>query len=343
MSKLLTHARLDPPLGLSAAFGLVERNKTRPPLDVSQHFGGTEFRWCGPEQLTVVDQSVLLALVALGATGAGFLPADTQTKTGKFLRDGLKLEGRVAGATFTAVRCSWRGLAAARGAKNQGGSSLAQVRAAMQRLSKVEVQSECDGDANRSQLLSWMEEAGGQLIVALSWGLSNAIRGGQHARICLLERQSLRSDSARILHAWLSSCLRPGGSHDFPIDNLARRVWPENASDRARSSRRSELRTALNGIARLPAWQIAVTGVTVTAKRLTPVRQVGVVCASSLGGDFEGRSSNGAGLRRPDAHQQRTISEEERAPPQRAFSGAPKESPKSPRSPLGVERRKARG
>ncbi|BCZ81925.1 hypothetical protein PTKU64_56000 [Paraburkholderia terrae] len=72
--------RYDPALAAAPLFQPVWRGE-RPRLDRSFSFGGIEWRWRGPEQLGIAEQSLLLVLMELAREQESFAEeADEQTR-----------------------------------------------------------------------------------------------------------------------------------------------------------------------------------------------------------------------------------------------------------------------
>jgi hypothetical protein len=88
-------------------------------------------------------------------------------------------------------------------------------------------------------------------------------RGRAHDRISLVERSLLESGPAQILHAFLSSHIRPGGAFDrWTIDMLACHVWNLTPVSwkalpyQRRWRRRKAVKAALAAIGGLEGWSV---------------------------------------------------------------------------------------
>jgi hypothetical protein len=133
----------------------------------------------------------------------------------------------------------------------------------------------------RSQLLAWRVGDDNEVTIALNWRLSRAICDGHHARISLVERRALRSEPAQVLHSWLSSCLRPGGTRRFRHEHLIARVWLGNAIGSTLRTRHSTLKLALTDIGHLPGWVVRLDRETATVSRAARVKSPTPPCQSA--------------------------------------------------------------
>ena len=126
-------------------------------------------------------------------------------------------------------------------------------------------------EQRESQILDSPWRRGGAIQISLNWRLARAILGGgaQHSVISLLERAQLRSDPAKLLHAFISGHTRwrrrenPfAAGRAVEIDPLARHIWGPDGADfvtmdrRLAHKRRAELREALDQLATLAGWRI---------------------------------------------------------------------------------------
>lgn len=119
-----------------------------------------------------------------------------------------------------------------------------------------------------SNLLSFSHEAD-CFRISLNWRLASAILGdAQFVQVSLFERHQLSDPVSKILHAWLSSILRPNKSLGFGdgvfLDSLIQHVWgkserPKDQNkrikyDNTKRSRRIRLRKALGEINNVNDW-----------------------------------------------------------------------------------------
>ena len=265
--------RYDPALVAAPLFQPVWRGE-RPRLDRAFTFGGIEWRWRGPEQLGIAEQTLLLVLMELATEQASFAePVDEETRhiVSELYDLGEHRRPRTAELTVSFYElCRRLGLHA-------GGSAVAQRRSELKRLCEVTVWSRReDGTEFQSRLLTWQVGNSKGVRVLLNWRLTEVLFGAQFSVVCLNERLSLRSECARALHCALSLRIRSGSTMTYHIDKLARYVWAEvemrpagkKQQERAYSDtpaaiaqrrRRRELLDAVDEIARLSTWTIKPT------------------------------------------------------------------------------------
>lgn len=97
--------------------------------------------------------------------------------------------------------------------------------------------------------------------LALNHRLASVFFDGQYAKLWMQERLLLHSDLAMLVHAFLSTCIRPGHHLNIGIATLAERVWPQahkTAPEGTRRRRSIELRQALLAIGRLGHWSVSL-------------------------------------------------------------------------------------
>lgn len=98
--------------------------------------------------------------------------------------------------------------------------------------------------------------------ISLNWRLANAILGedgGGFIQVSLHERFKMKSPVAKVLHAWLSSNIRPGKALGYGggvmIDSLMSHVWGESqASKQSVSNKRVRLKEAIKEVGSLGGW-----------------------------------------------------------------------------------------
>jgi hypothetical protein len=222
----------------------------RPKLNVEYSFAGEMWKWRGPEQLGICEQSLLLVLMEIAAEQS----RSSSEAFEEALKDAMEasLYEGVAGPrprTFT-LTVSFYELSKRLGLCT-GGSAAAQRRAELQRLCEVTVwRQREDGVVFSSRLLAWEVGNNRGVRVILNWRLTEILFGGQFSPICLFERLSLQGECARALHCALSLRIRPGQTRSFHIEKLASYVWTEHlAHGRATSSWKSVDRASLHAVA----------------------------------------------------------------------------------------------
>ncbi|WP_321893866.1 replication protein C, IncQ-type [Paraburkholderia tropica] len=265
--------RYDPALAGAPLFQPVWRGE-RPKLDHTFSFGGLEWRWRGPEQLGIAEQSLLLVLMELATEQASFAqPQDEETRqiVSELYDLGEHRRPRTAELTVSFYElCRRLGV-------HDGGSAGAQRRSELKRLCEVTVWSRReDGTEFQSRLLTWQVGNKKGVRVLLNWRLTEVLFGGQFSAVSLNERLSLHLECARALHCALSLRIRAGSTMSFHIDKLAYYVWGnveirstgKRQQDRAYSNtpagiaqrrRRRELTAALDEISQLDSWSVKTT------------------------------------------------------------------------------------
>lgn len=249
----------DPALGMVGAFRPL-RKGPRGKLDVQIEWAGTTIRWRGPDQLGIVEQSVLLAVleVALEQWRTEGRDALVTSNDAQWLL--LAHQRHVFRADIVRVVTSFRRLSLLCG-KGDSGQELAQVRDSLRRLAETTVWVERDGLEGSSHLLGWQVSDERQVVLVLNWRLTQALQGEQYARISVWERSQLRSEAAKALHAVLSCKLNPGKAWKWQLDQLQRYVWGDQVTDGAnRRKRRARLRDVLTELEGLPGWTVHVEG-----------------------------------------------------------------------------------
>ncbi|WP_405044929.1 replication protein C, IncQ-type [Paraburkholderia sp. USG1] len=265
--------RYDPALAAAPLFQPVWRGD-RPKLDRSFMFNGIEWRWRGPEQLGIAEQTLLLVLMELAAEQASRAePVDEETRQIESELYNLRENRRPPTAE---LNVSFYELCRRLG-RNAGGSAVSQRRCELKRLCEVTVWSRHDdGTEFQSRLLFWQVGDNKGVRVFLNWRLTEVLFGGQYSAVCLNERLSLRSECAKALHCALSLRIRGGATMAFHFEKLARYVWDDVGTrlsakrqrDRAASEtpaaiamrrRRPELVEAIGEIGQLSTWTVKST------------------------------------------------------------------------------------
>lgn len=265
--------RYDPALAAAPVFQPVWRG-ARAKLDRAFSFAGIEWRWRGPEQLGIAEQTLLLVLMELATEQASFAqPVDDETR---HIMSGLYDLGEHRRPRTAELTVSFYELCRRLGL-HAGGSAVTQRRSELKRLCEVTVWSRLeDGTEFQSRLLSWQIGNNKGVRVLLNWRLTEVLFGGHYSAVCLNERLSLNSECARALHCALSLRIRFESTMTFHIDTLARYVWSDvekrsigkRQQERAYSDtpsaiaqrrRRRELHDAVEQLANLSTWSIKPT------------------------------------------------------------------------------------
>ncbi len=275
--------RYHPPFGLSKLFRSLPKSGARPPLDVSYRAAGssTTLRFSAREALGIPEQTLLLVLVELAQEALARAPDSarlnrlTDEQTSKALWTNLNrgfVDQPEESVRFTTT---WFELSE-RGGASTGGMSQRLRRAQLQRLCEVVVWEEAldaRQTTRQSYLVSWLIGDDTRVHVALNARLALSVLGGQFAAVSLTERMSLGSDTARALHAFFSTCLRPGRCIKVGMASLLNRLWPESQTSAPAGTvrrRQKDARDALRELNALAKWDVVDVGQnTVQVTRLT--------------------------------------------------------------------------
>ena len=256
-----------PPIGLSTLCRPQPKSGVRPTLDVSYRAKGsaTTLRFSAREALGIPEQTLLLVLIEIAQEAYARSPQSTrldQHVAGEVaealwvrLNRGL-IEDAPESVRFTT---SWYELNERCGASS-GGMNQRLRRTQLQRLCEVVVWEE-GLDARRttrqSYLVSWLLGDDARVHVALNARLAASLLGQQFAAVSLAERLALPSDTARALHAFFSTCVRPGKLLRVGLETLAQRLWPEADAPSGTVRRRNKaIRDSLAELASLRGWRV---------------------------------------------------------------------------------------
>ena len=256
-----------PAAGLSTLFRPLAKGAQRPVLNVGYEManGGT-LHFSAREALGVPEQTLLLAILQLAGEQYATLGqvatvgAHDHRELPSRLWSVMHPDGGVSQPATVMVRTTWKVLNQ-RCDSGDGGSITAMRRACLQRLCEVVVWEEDQGRKRTRQsfLLVWVESDDRHVHLALNHRLASVFFDGQYAKLWMQERLRLPSDLAMLVHAFLSTCIRPGKRLSIGVDTLAERFWPMDhatAPEGTRRRRRIELRRALMAIGRLGHWTV---------------------------------------------------------------------------------------
>lgn len=270
--------RQDPALGMVGAFRPL-RKGPRGKLDIQMEWGNATIRWRGPDQLGIVEQSVLLAVLEVAMEQWSDDGQALLVKPDDALWSLLAHQQHVFKPDSVRVRTSFRRLSLLCG-KGDSGAELNLVREALRRLAETTVWVRCDGLEGSSHLLGWQVSDEQQVVLVLNWRLTQALQGKQYARISMRERSHLASEPAKALHAVLSCKVNVGKAWNCQLDHLQPYVWGDMETSGAnRRKRHGRLRAVLLEIATLPGWTARVEDQNVRVARgsegLKPARDAG--------------------------------------------------------------------
>lgn len=258
--------RQDPALGMVGAFRPL-RKGPRGKLDIQMEWGDATIRWRGPDQLGIVEQSVLLAVLEVALEQWRDDGQALLVKPDDELWNLLVHQQHVFKPDIVRVLTSFRRLSLLCG-KGDSGAELTLVRDALRRLAETTVWVKRGKLEGSSHLLGWQVGNEHQVVLVLNWRLTQALQGEQYARISMWERLQLASEAAKALHAVLSCKVSVGKAWDCQLDHLQRYVWGDTETQGAnRRKRHGRLRAVLADIAELPGWTARVEGQTVRVAR----------------------------------------------------------------------------
>jgi hypothetical protein len=240
-----------------------ERKKGK--LDITYDYGDEQWQFWGPEPLGADDMRLLQGILSLtGPYGVRLTPAPKSEK-GKELREKLEPEYEAVNKDASVVETSFYRLLKVCGWSGDDTRKRRQVLKSLKRMSAVTVFLEVPStrELNSMHLLGfYFNEKKEKLAIALNWRLAAVVFGWEvpFALISLVEVRQFKSDSARVLHQWLSAYVSPGSSKKVRLDNLIPHVWPDDCdfSSSTLRMRRKTIRECLAEIAKLPAWSIQV-------------------------------------------------------------------------------------
>lgn len=253
-------AKIDPAHLFDGLF-VPTSGKKRERLFAQRDHGGKVITFQGFEQLGGDDQSILLAICAqLGIDGLQ-IEADPQGPISKQLRLDLQITGNDANFPVATKKTSLRSLLVDAGYKDpEDTRNLKRARDCLNRLANAQIreQDPATGWDRRANLISTsFNKDTGETHIAANPRLTGAVFAGQNVQVSLHERAALSSEVGKILHSWLCSNIRLGGSLGYggqgaKLETLAAHVWGPSHADAAsyvKSKRKSQIREALEELA----------------------------------------------------------------------------------------------
>lgn len=250
----LTHARLEPVIvGFQGLF--TARTTGMDALDVRYQLGEVELRMLAAHRPRPADLMLLAALVAL-AGPAGRQPVEA---TDGGLIGALEAQPVEAAQGSIIVRTTRARLLSECGLTDAG-TTREQLRESLTRLASLTAIARRARQEVSMHLLSYTsDEDTGELVVALSPRLANAIFGGRHVRLELREMREL-GEHARVLYARLCAWINPCASRPRRIGlaALVGYLWPEDTQLAAagRRKRRHLTRRAMAELSALAGWRV---------------------------------------------------------------------------------------
>lgn len=249
------YAMQDPALAIAPVF-LARQKGQRKNFEVDRVFRDSKLKWCGPESMGMPEQSVLLGLLSIAGQQNLTLNPHNTKKIGARLLAQLASGGPAISSSVALVQTTWAKIVTASGYKTTGGKNNIIVKNALERMKNTTILEERFGIEYKSRLLAYIAGDIDGVTIILNQRATDALKGGQYARISLEERHALPDAPSKALHAWLSGHMRSGSTRVFDISSFQPHVWEAEAAAGSSTLRRRviKLRNALQGIGRLPNW-----------------------------------------------------------------------------------------
>ena len=250
----------DPGTALASVFRPVCRGRRPKGMDITQTFDGSSLRFVNYEALDVRDQSLLLACIGLAGISSVTLDKDASGPIGKQLWLNLEPEKDAVFDQAVVVHTSYYQLLASAGYKSDGKIEYEQLKESLFRLSATTVRAQKDGYDWSMKILSY--SANDKTVRIALNGRFAAALAGQHVRVSLEERFSLKSEIAELVHCYLTTWVRPGEHQCTGLDRLVARIYGVESIDPATTRKRRErMRDALTDeIDGLPGWSVTFIG-----------------------------------------------------------------------------------
>ncbi len=233
-------------------------------LDLVRNFGPLSFHFTCYEPLSIDDENVLLAILALSKPNGIRLTTGPESDHGKKIRELLNpkayAENWDAGYVKTSVYeiCKLAGYPAE-------GSGYKTVKASLKRLSSVVLwikNEETEREGSMSLIGSYFN-GNEDLYIGIHHQLANAVFGDQqYAIISLKDRLLLKGDVARMIHRWLSAWMPAKSKRSIGIEKLCCHVWPDYLKSQDGTKRWcwNKVKLAIKEINNLASWKINFKG-----------------------------------------------------------------------------------
>lgn len=251
----------DPGLAIASIFRPVCRGRRPQGLNVSHAFNGLSLQFTCFEWLDVRDQSVLLGLCGLAGISSSEITALSAGQIGQQLWLDLEpTQQAVIDKAVVITTSLYQVLDAAR-LKDNGSTGYDRLRDVLYRLSQVGCRARtADGYDWSMRLLSYAARPDGGVSVALNGRFAAAL-AGQHIKTSLVERHSLPTEIAELLHCYLTAWVREGSTQRSGVDKLVVRIWGiESANEDTTRKRRERVREALEAVGNLAGWSVQIEG-----------------------------------------------------------------------------------
>lgn len=237
--------KADPATSLLPLYKPVKRGQLHnKSIKFKSKFGHRNITVTSPFYLNAQEQTVLLIVLFIVNQRGIVLEADDPLAIKLRLRDSIK---------FETVKCNMNVREIAKhmyGRNDKKSHNL--INQSIQRTGSVVLH-----DEYNAFFLTYKKGEAGNYEIAINYRFAIAMFG-EHAQfisINLSERHNLKSDTAKILHYWLSSWLREGNSKPIKRDTLITKVW-DNDNEGLIRNRRVSINKALDQINSLKNWKI---------------------------------------------------------------------------------------
>ncbi len=266
--------RLSPPVGLCQLFRpLAKSRAARPTLNETYQYGeDLTLRFSAREALGAPEQTLLLVLLELAEEQHRRRPIEhrldrtDRTEIGSQLWASLHEDSPTptpdAPSTLM-LSCSWSELHRRCGSTSVGGAVTESRRASLARLCEVTVweKSESARTVRSGRLVSWLVGDDQKVHVALNHRLALALLSPGYAQVLLSERLQLDSQTAMLVHAFLSTCLGQGKTMSIGYATLVDRLWPSQGIRVPASTHRrriADVKAALRAVGSLTQWDVSL-------------------------------------------------------------------------------------
>ena len=298
--------RLSPPFGLCQLFRPIPKDcAVRPTLNETYEYGNDlTLRFSAREALAAPEQTLLLVLLELAQEQYRRRPVEhrlertDRTEIGTQLWSDLHVGSQHSSADVPGtlmLSCSWNELHRRCGSVSTGGAITESRRTSLTRLCEVTVWEKTESTKNvrSGRLVSWLIGDDQRVHVALNHRLASSILATGYSQVLLSERLLLGTQTAMLVHAFLSTCLGRGRTMDIGYETLVRRLWPDTGAAVPPSTHRrrlSDVKSALRAIGSHENWLVVLGDKVARATRKVPrtsvvteVKSSTVAASSSTG------------------------------------------------------------
>jgi hypothetical protein len=277
--------RLSPPFGLYQLFRPIPKDgAVRPTLNETYKYNDElTLRFSAREALAAPEQTLLLVLLELAQEQHLRKPAEhrlectNRTEIGTQLWSDLHVGSQPSLADVPGtlmLSCSWNELHRRCGSVSTGGAITESRRTSLTRLCEVTVwETESTKTVRSGRLVSWLVADDQRVHVALNHRLASAILMPRYSQVLLSERLLLGSQTAMLVHAFLSTCLGRGKTMDIGYETLVRRLWPDTGAAVPPSTHRrrlNDVESALRAIGSHENWLVVLGDKVARATRKVP-------------------------------------------------------------------------